>query len=238
MVRVAAIRGDVVADVEEASSLVVEEGEVHRLEERPGVPGERVEGREDAARGVPGPRDRLLEALRPGASLGQAGRVVGQGVELLLEPRQAGAGASRRPRAARPAWDRRAGIARRRPMPSASVPADVSRRDDAAASRPEPPTEDRARCRATWPRGAGAPRRTRRGARRAGRGRGPRRPAAITERRAWSSSVPPRSRSRAMPGPHARRCPFNAIASSRIFSTHVRRAANRAASLAAGRGAR
>ena len=86
VVSVAAVRGDIVADVEEASSLVVEEGEVHRLEERLGVPGERVEGGEDAARGVPGPRDRLLEALRPGASLGQAGHVVGQGVELLLEP--------------------------------------------------------------------------------------------------------------------------------------------------------
>jgi hypothetical protein len=92
VVRIAAVRGDIVADVEQPSSLVVQEGEVHRLEERPGVPGERVQGREDAARGAACPGDRLLEALGRGARLGQAGHVVGHGAELLREPQQAGAG--------------------------------------------------------------------------------------------------------------------------------------------------
>ena len=54
--------------------------------------------------------------------------------------------------------------------------------------------------------------------------------AAITASRAWSSSVASRSSRRTMLGPHAVRCPFTVIAASRIVSTHVRSAANRATS--------
>ena len=128
------------------------------------------------------------EALRRGASLGQAGRRRRTRRRAASRAATGRRWRSRRPRAARPAWDRRAGIARRRPMPPPAARGRLRPRRW-AGSRPEPPTEDRARCRAAWPRGAGAPRRTRRGARRAGPGRGPRRPRRSPTRRAWSSSV-------------------------------------------------
>ena len=231
---VAAIRGDVVADVEEVAALVVEPGEVHLLERAPprwrpsaSRVSRRLCARLPAPARAPPARRRPRPGVepRPGRSRRRTRRA-----SCFSSARKAGGGrlAGRGQVAERGLAGQASleGGPRRPPAPRRRFRA--GRRSGGLAM--EPPTEDRGRCRAASPRGARAPGRTRREARqevgiqvRVTLG-------AITESSAWSSSVPPRSSSRTMPRPHALRRAFSAIASSPQRRRRTSRSgANRAA---------